>query len=850
MRRNSDPSVFLNVFFSGNPIYPLLIITMRLIRHFHHPVLIFSLLILITGCRYLQNSRSPLEQAVDAPRTELLFDFNWSFHRGDIRGAENVRFDDSNWRVLDLPHDWSIENIPGTGSPNDPDAAGGVNTGYFAGGTAWYRKTFFVPSGLEGRCFHLQFDGVYMNADVWLNGEHLGNHPYGYTSFWHDITDRLEFGADNILSVRVRNEGRNSRWYSGSGIYRHVWLSIMNPVHVMHWGNAAVVANAADTFALVRITTELVNEGNRNGRVSLRHRILGPGGSELVRSDTAFVLLAGEPATIIRDIRVDKPWLWSPESPTLYRAITEILDPDAPADGQVLDRIESNLGIRTIAFHPQLGFLLNGEPTLLYGGCVHHDNGPLGSAAFDRAEERRVELLKKSGFNAIRCAHNPPSPAFLDACDRLGMLVIDEAFDAWRKRKNPEDYHLYFDRWWQSDLESMVLRDRNHPSVIMWSTGNEIPERGEPEGVETSEMLAEFIRNIDPTRPVTAGVNGVAPDKDPYFATLDVSGYNYAWTSYREDHERLPDRIVYGSESFSLEAFDYWMAVLENPHVIGDFVWTSFDYLGEASIGWLGYPRRMSYWPWTHAYCGDIDICGIKRPQSHYRDALWNVEPNVSVFVHPPSPSFDMSNPDKAPWSKWEWQDVVGDWTWPGHEGEEFEIEVYSSGEAVELFINDRSLGKKSSGKSNRFITRWKLPYEPGVLKAVAYVGNEEIASNALITAGEIAQIHLSADKTILNADGQDLVYINVELQDEKGNRHPKADSLLDFEIKGPGSIQAVASSNPMSIESYKKPFRNAYRGRALVIVRAGHEDGEIRLKASGGGLPPAEIVIHSNDNQ
>ncbi|MCK4814481.1 glycoside hydrolase family 2 protein, partial [bacterium] len=371
----------------------------------------------------------------------------------------------------------------------------------------------------------------------------------------------------------------------------------------------------------------------------------------------------------------------------------------------------------TIEFTVEEGFLLNGKPTLLKGGCMHHGNGPLGSAAYDRAEERRVELMKASGFNSIRCAHNPPSPAFLDACDRLGILVIDEAFDMWRKPKWPQDYNLYFDQWWQKDIESMVLRDRNHPSIIMWSTGNEIPERGEPEGVKTSQMLAEYVRDLDPTRPVTSAVNGLRPDKDPYFATLDIAGYNYSFggdhgkqSIFEIDHNRLPNRIIYCSESYPLEAFGAWMDVIDYPYVIGDFVWTGFDYLGEASIGWLGYPHEGSFYPWNHAFCGDIDICGFKRPQSYYRNVLWNAGQQVSIFVKPPKPSFK-TNPDKKDWSKWEWQDVVAEWNWDGYENQPLEVEVYCAFETVELFLNGESLGKKETNRGTQWIAKWEVPY-------------------------------------------------------------------------------------------------------------------------------------------
>jgi beta-galactosidase len=453
--------------------------------------------------------------------------------------------------------------------------------------------------------------------------------------------------------------------------------------------------------------------------------------------------------------------------------------------------------------------------------------------------------MKASGFKAIRCSHNPPSPAFLDACDMLGMLVIDEAFDMWREQKNPHDYHLWFSEWWKKDVESMVLRDRNHPSVIMWSIGNEVPERGKPEGAKLAREMVGFIKELDPSRMVTAAVNSVTPDKDPYFAALDICGYNYAYDQYLKDHKRFPERIMFGSESFPLEAFEYWMAANDYPWVIGDFVWTGFDYLGEASIGWLGYPHEGNFYPWTHAYCGDIDICGFKRPQSFYRDVLWNDSASVSIFVKPPVPSFPV-NPKKETWSKWEWQDVVASWNWEGFEGKNLAVEVYSSCPETELFLNGKSLGKKKTDRSTEWIARWEVPYEPGVLSAKGYNGKYDVIISELKTAGKPVKIKLTADRKMIKADGQDLSYITVEILDNNGVRNPVAENLINFSIEGPGTILSVGSSNPMGTESFKKPYRKAYQGRSLVAVKAEKAAGEIRLKAVSSGLESDEILISS----
>lgn len=807
-------------------------------------------LFLILGCSQKPENKTNELIVNDHPRSQLLFDFDWRFYRGDVAGGEEVNFDDSQWRLLNLPHDWSIEDLPGTDSPLDSNAVGGIDIGYFVGGTGWYRKKFTIPSELNGKRFNINFEGVYMNADIWLNGEYLGNHPYGYTSFWYDISENLIFGEENIIAVKVRNEGKNSRWYSGSGIYRHIWLSVTEPLYIAPWGTYITTPEVSNPLAQVDVKTKVINDSDKSMEVALVTIIINQKGEETAKVETKIQIEAAGSLEISQNLAVRSPELWSPESPNLYTATTEIIN----SDSQVLDKVETTFGIRTIEFTVEEGFLLNGKPTLLKGGCMHHGNGPLGSAAYDRAEERRVELMKASGFNSIRCAHNPPSQAFLDACDRLGILVIDEAFDMWRKPKWPQDYNLYFDQWWQKDIESMVLRDRNHPSIIMWSTGNEIPERGEPEGVETSRMLAEYVRNLDPTRPVTSAVNGLRPDKDPYFATLDIAGYNYSFggdhgkqSIFEIDHNRLPNRIIYCSESYPLEAFGAWMDVIDYPYVIGDFVWTGFDYLGEASIGWLGYPHEGSFYPWNHAFCGDIDICGFKRPQSYYRNVLWNAGQQVSIFVKPPKPSFK-TNPDKKDWSKWEWQDVVAEWNWDGYENQPMEVEVYCAFETVELFLNGESLGKKETNRGTQWIAKWEVPYKPGILKAVAYKGTKEADSSELVTAEDPNNIRLSADRAKIKADGQDLSYITVDLLDSNDRRHPTAENLIWFEIEGPGSIIAVASSNPMSVESYQQPKRKAYKGRCLVIVKSTRESGNIIIKASSTGLQSARLIITSEE--
>lgn len=790
------------------------------------------------------------DKSITNPRQHILFDFDWRFNRGTVENGQDVKFDDSAWRTLNLPHDWSVEDLPGTDSPLDSTAIGGVDYGFLVGGTAWYRKSFNMPENAEGKKMALFFEGVYMNADVWLNGQHLGNHPYGYTSFEYEVTKYLK-KEDNVLAVEVKNEGQSSRWYPGSGIYRHVWLKMTDPVHIATWGTSITTPDVNESSAKVMVENTILNESGKLVNTIVATKILAPSGEIVAELESKQALESR--STTNQEFTILNPKLWSTDTPDLYIAVTEIRE-----NGKLKDRVETRFGIRSLEFSTE-GFFLNGKNTLLKGGCMHIDNGPLGTAAYDRAEERKVELMKKNGYNAIRCAHNPPSTAFLNACDKLGMMVIDESFDMWKVAKRPQDYHLYFNEWWKMDIEAMVLRDRNHPSVIMWSTGNEIPERANPQGVETSKMLTTYVHSLDATRPVTSAVHGLAPDKDPYFATLDIAGYNYPngrldqngnpqEDIFAKDLIRVPDRIIYGAESYPLTAFQDWMGVLDNKHVFGDFVWTSFDYLGEASIGWMGYPQKREYFPWHLAHCGDIDVCGIKRPQSYYRDALWQHETGfpVSLFVKPPKPSFALPEKRES-WSIWHWHDVVADWNWSGMEGNEMEVLVFCMYPEVELFLNGKSLGKKESTRENEWKVTYNVPYSSGELKAVGYENGKEKSAFALNSTGEPAKVLLTADRTTIDADGQDLSYITVEIQDENGLRNPKAQNKINFRIEGPGEIVAVASSNPQTTESFRKPYRNAFEGRCLVIVKSSRNSpGKISIRAISDELTDGHLEILS----
>ncbi|MBN1878386.1 MAG: DUF4982 domain-containing protein [Anaerolineae bacterium] len=773
------------------------------------------------------------------------FNDNWRFHLGDPSGWWGHIPDVSGWRVVTLPHDWSIEL--GINS----DTSSGPSEGYFPMGRAWYHKTFTAPESWRGKHVFIEFEGVYMNAEVWLNGNLLGRHPYGYTSFGYDLTPYLNFENEvdklheNVLRVMVDNAAQgNTRWYSGSGIYRHVWLWVADPVHVKHWGLYVTTPEVSPEMATVRVETVLSNGAEAAAEAVLRSSIVAPDGVVVGAAEDSAVLAAGTEQACVQTLTVAHPYLWSPDTPALYWLEIVLMVGDS-----IVDTATTPFGIRSIAFDAEKGFLLNGQPVLLRGGCVHHDNGVMGAAAYDCSEERKVEILKASGFNAIRCAHNPPSPGFLDVCDRLGMLVIDEAFDCWRVGKNPYDYHVSFDDWWQRDLDSMLYRDRNHPCVIMWSIGNEVYERaGGSNGVAIAKMLSDHVRAVDPTRPVTSAINGGHnawpwEQTDDVFAALDVGGYNYQQKQYVPDHERHPQRVMYGSESTAREAFEHWMSVLDMPYVIGDFVWTSLDYLGEAGIGRVFFEgdtfQFLGTYPWNQANCGDLDLCGFKRPQSYYRDVLWGNGDPLYIAVHSPVPG------GKTPvLTYWGWPDVVASWTWPGRESETVQVDVYSACDRVELFLNGESLGVRPTTREERFMATFEVPYAPGTLKAVGLTGGEMVATCELETVGAPTRVCLIPDRLSLQAEPGDLCFVTVEVVDEAGRLQPNADHDIFFIVKGVGEIAAVGSSNPASPEPYCGNRRKAYRGRCLVVVKTYGDQGDIHLRAQADGLDGDEIVI------
>ena len=813
------------------------------------------LIIFIQACKQTGPAGvfDPIEEMYLYNIHEHLFDADWLFYKGEVQGAEMPDFDDTGWRKLDLPHDWSIEDLdlpsedfkdadPKPEGPFSHESPGAISTGYTLGGTGWYRKYFKIQAQDLGRIVKIMFDGVYMNADFWINGQHIGNHPYGYTAFSFDITPFLKTdGGNNVLAVRVLNEGRNSRWYSGSGIYRHTWLSIMNPLHFDRWGLYITTPEVSGTQTTVHTETTVINYYDHEEGFELEVEITDSDGNKLASRKSIHQLTSGEMKAFEQNLKIDNPQLWSLEQPHLYLAHVNLL-----LNHKIVDQLSSTFGIRTIDFSADRGFLLNNEKVLIKGGNMHHDNGPLGSAAIDRAEYRRIELMKAFGFNAIRTSHNPPSRQFLDACDKLGVLVLDESFDQWERPKNPNDYNLYFDDWWEKDIESMVLRDRNHPSVIIWSIGNEINERADSSGLILTKVLRNKINSLDPTRPVTAAICSFWDhpgkgweDTTPAFELLDVAGYNYQWQHYQSDHELFPDRIMLGTESVAKDVYENWKRVEECEWVLGDFLWTGMDYLGEAGIGNAMLDNEKKTWPWFNANCGDIDLCGFKKPQSYFRDVVWGIS-QLEMAVHLPIPEGR-----KEIVSFWGWPNEEQNWNWSGKEGERMDVSIYTRCDSVVLELNGKKVDAITLVDSMKYQANLPIVYQPGELQAKGYVNGSVAEVRTLKTTGTVAGIRMTADRENIEANRNDLAYITVELVDETETRVPDAEKMIEFDIRGQGELAGIGNGNPIDIKSFQQPRCTSFRGRCLLIVRPFKDNpGEIIITARSGDLKEETLTI------
>jgi len=746
-----------------------------------------------------------------------LFDFGWQFtHNGKTQS-------------VDLPHDWDIFEGPNAGK-----GATGTGGGWFEAGKGEYRKKFRVESlELRDKLVKLHFEGVYQKAEVYVNGQKAGQHHYGYTPFTVDVTPYLyKDKRENEVVVKVDNsEQPNCRWYSGSGIYRHVWLETMPTLHIAENGIFITTpeVNADKAQVQVDVTVQNESQADRNATVVV-------GSAQLM-----VAVKAGESKTVSTTIFVKNPHLWSPESPTLYEAKVELKEA-----GTVIDNATAKYGIRSFSFDVENGFMLNGKKVLINGACVHHDDGVLGAMAFDDAEIRKVRQMKEAGFNLIRTSHNPTTRAFLDACDSLGMLVIDEAFDGWRTQKNPYDYSTVIDSCYREDIRAMVQRDRNHPSVISWSIGNEVIERKDIRVVYTARQMKQAILEWDQTRPVTEALCAWDNDweiYDPHAEVLDVVGYNYMIFKHASDHERDPKRIMWQTESYPRDAFKNWAVVNDFPYVVGDIVWTGLDYLGESAIGRYYYEGEKpgEHWfdggfpEWHGAYCGDVDITGWRKPISHYREMLWNKDTPLYMAVKEPNGYYgDIKTTMWSVWPTWE------SWTWPGWEGKPIEVEVYTKAPEVKLYLNDQLIDTKQVSRETEFKAVFTVPYKAGTLRAEA-----DGKSVTLKTAGEPARLRLTPDRTVMAADGQSLTFVTVEVIDKNGWVCPNTPIDCEAIVKGQGQLLAFASADLKDTEPYTSPHVKTWKGRALLVVRSTQQKGSVSVSIKSS-LPTANLSLKS----
>lgn len=803
------------------------------------------------------------------------FTTGWTFNLGDDESASAPDYDDSGWRRLNLPHDWAIE---GDFSKDNPSGTGG---GALPGGIGWYRKVFTVDKADLGKRLYIDFDGVYMNSTVYINGHKLGTRPYGYISFSYDLTPYINWDGKNVVAVRVDNaEQPNSRWYSGCGIYRNVWLTRVAPVHVAQWGTFVTAENVSENGALLKIHTKVQYDADstETTQVTLLSQLLDASGKVVGEATSDVELQAGTSKDIPQEITVANPQLWNLENPYLYKVKTVLSQ-----NGQTVDTYYTNTGIRTFSFDVEKGFILNGKQVKINGVCMHHDLGCLGAAINTRAIERQLEILKEMGCNGIRCSHNPPAPELLDLCDRMGFIVMDETFDMWRKRKTAHDYSRYFDEWHERDLTDLVVRDRNHPSIFMWSIGNEVLEQWSDAKADTlslaeanlilnfghsedmlakegemsvnsllTKKLADMVRALDPTRPITSGCNEPNPNNHLFRSgALDIIGFNYhhEWFAgvpenfpgkpflvtesvsglmtrgyYRMNSDSMyiwPKRwdIPFFDESFSCSSYDNchvpwgstheetWRLVKNSDFISGQYIWTGFDYIGEPTP--YGWPARSSYF-------GIVDLAGFPKDVYYMYQSEWRPDKTVlHLFPH---------------WN-WEPGQTIDLWAY------------YNNADEVELFINGNSQGVRSKGKDDLHVC-WRVTFEPGTVKAVSRKDGKVVAEQEIHTAGEPAQVRLTPDRASIHADGRDLSFVTVEILDKDGNLCPNADNEVTFDVQGDGFIAGVDNGSPISMERFKANHRKAFYGKCLVVIQNNGKSGNISLTATADGLEKDNVSI------
>lgn len=800
-------------------------------------------------------------------RERTSFNDQWLFQKTDDTSAFEKNYNDSNWRSLQLPHDWAIE---GPFKPEYNLRTGGLPIF----GKAWYRKHFNIDESKKGSIVTLEFDGIMNNSTIYINNKKVYHRPYGYIGFEIDITPYLNFGEDNIIAVEVNPEVLSARWYPGAGIYRNVWLEIKNPVHIKHWGSHISTPSITKDKAEVTIETIVLSKEDKlKDAYQIQTIIYDEEGIEVASNTSDFRFNKGKESTILQKLTVSNPQLWDFRTPHLYKAISTILNKNV-----VIDNYSSHFGIRTIAFTRE-GFFINGRQEKIKGVCLHNDLGPLGSAVNYRATERQLEIMKEMGVNAIRTSHNPTSPEQLELCDKMGLLVQAEAFDCWAIGKTENDYHKYWDTWHEQDLRDMIKRDRNHPSIIMWSIGNEVKEQNNENGYKMAKELVEICHQEDPNRLTTAGFNNLsAAIKNGLAKEVDLVGANYKPTQYAEVMEQHPNWIVYGSETAStvssrgvyhlpLKKYDKHKSLQVNsydinspnwayppdiefhfqdslPNILGEFIWTGFDYLGEPTP--YGGKDNLTHgnwdtdWPSRSSYFGAVDLAGFPKDRFYLYQSQWTTQPMVHLLPH---------------------------WNWEGTDFQEIPVYCYTNGDEAELFVNGKSQGRKTKGVDKTRIPvnfgawkgrpkyfdspyrlNWNVKYEPGEIEVVAYKNGQEIARKFINTAKAPNKIELIADRNVINADGKDLSFITVKIEDENGNFCPLADNKVNFKVIGPATIAAVGNGNAASTEPFQANYRKAFNGLCLLVVKSKNgEAGEVIIEASSEGLKSKIITIKTN---
>ncbi|MBQ6746975.1 MAG: DUF4982 domain-containing protein [Bacteroidaceae bacterium] len=808
------------------------------------------------------------------PVREILINDGWRFAPTELAGAEMMDYDDTTWKPVDLPHDFSLIPLPGGDNdeqigPFSKQSPGRNATGHVMGGTGWYRKIIKTDKSFEGKLVKINFDGTYNETKVWVNGIMVGNHVNGYTPYYYDITDALNpVGEDNIIAVRCRNNGRNAHWYSGAGIYRDVKLEMFDPIHVDPWGAFVTLAYLDAYETKVDVEARVVNETNEDETVSVQVVIRSQKGRNVGNAHQEIEVRANSWVKVTQMMHVSRAVIWSLENPYLYTAEITIKKGD-----KVLDEYKQKFGVRKIEVSADKGFRMNGEMLDLKGGCVHHDNGFLGAAAFKRAEYRKVELLKEAGYNAVRTVHNPPSSYFLEACDELGMLVIEEFTDVWEVHKTPQDYATYFKETWEPDITNMVKRDRNHPSVIMWSIGNEIPNQSTEDALRIQGELIKRVKELDPTRFVTQVVSphmvaGGWEKAQPQLEALDICGYNNMSNKIDADHEAHPDRVFFTAASYSSKAYDYWKAALDKLYVIGDFVWTAFDYLGEVSAGEATYAKEVdkraemvlndgklpegikpemlydlqfetmpNLFPKYISWCGDLDITGRKKPQGYYRNVLWDVTP-VEMLVHEPIPEGMVEN--MTPWG---WPNEFHHWNWLGNEGKPMKVRVFTKGDKVKLTLHGMTIAEAEV--NDRYIAEFEVPFDPGRLEAIAYKAGNVIGRAVLRTANVPHGIRLMPDKVLLEPNRQDLSYITVKVVDRGENKVTDIDVSVEVTVTGNGELVGCGNGSIDGMKSFNHAQFKTWRAYAQIIVRPFAKPGDIFVKVkSEFGVSEVKLTV------